>query len=683
MAYAEKYYLNGTSPGGVGFHISLQKDGYGGSTSDLSLRFNGLRITYQEEDPIIGLSASLVIFNDKDNWYDLDDITSLEEKEFKIVIDASYNDEEVTLFDGFINSQTISQTYLNNSTINLTGSTYLSKLKNTTPVLVNTIEKRTLIDFIIDSINLTEKTDDIRINCTLDPSGGTLTSEKTCFNICGLDTEVFWKNNEDKEDGTSIIKNILVALGSTIYWWNGKWYIERYPDIWTTDGSKNWVEYDYDSSYGYGDTGTLININEASTNLPINSLGSNNLGFVGASQKRNTIPGLQYLEINSKQNSYLNLTIGDFFAAEWDSYDLGTVPSPPKRGWKYPIGNITEASLNCERLTEPYQQIFNPANLTCWGTGLWYNDWGWGENNDMTGYGINTAFKVTVSDSSAGPTTLNINFKWCNKSASGYSNWWGNPNGYVQWYRLYWYLRNPSGEYYILWDEDHERWYRTYSSTPQGGSQYIELTPDEVDQTTGVYKGSLSIPLTDVSGGTTGDQDFIFSANYSTYRFESAVVQSTNWQTENVYGDFEITVSAPAQPNRIIGELNNRVLNKKKIDLKIFDIESLNYKNGFFTDSDFTTRTTYWTDDDGVKFLPLNWWLMHDKYQLLNRNRKKITGNLHCVGFIKPNSMWYDTADPSIRKYITSAYSYDVGTDMYNITFNEYDNTETINFNEV
>ena len=66
---------------------------------------------------------------------------------------------------------------------------------------------------------------------------------------------------------------------------------------------------------------------------------------------------------------------------------------------------------------------------------------------------------------------------------------------------------------------------------------------------------------------------------------------------------------------------------------------------------------------------------------LHNRNRRKIDGTLKYTGFLKPFSMWVDTYDPSIRKYLLTDYTYNVGDDTYKCSWLEYDNSETINLN--
>ena len=719
MAYAEKYYMRGTSPKGVGFRISLLKNGYGGGTTELNLNMESLRLDYKHSDwfrPIIGNSCSFSIFNDASTtlgWYDLEDITTLEEREFQITIDASYNGEEAKLFDGWINSDVVTQKYYQKSTIKLTGSNYLAKLDGDFhPSIINTIAKRSFIDIINETLKLTGKSDNIRVNNTLDPSEGTLSSGKTAFNIAGVDTEVFWKNNIERESGKKIIDNILTPLDSYVYWWDDMWYIQRYVDIWTTDGSKNWVEYDQDASYGYGDTGTLLNINEVSTNLPISStdIGDDpSIGFIKGSQIKSNIPGLQNLIIKQDQKAYLNLTTNDFTNINATG-QVSSVTYPAKRTWDcYYIDNgktgttwwfpgftgesgditYTDTSLGYGWFPTydddtsiyrfpgmTYQSISNAIFRA--GAPVYFVG-GVDQYKDKNRSSLSTRFDVTVEDKD---TALNLKWKF---APIGMNPFPYDPPGYGQWdYRCKFILRNPPGNNYIVYRPDEDVW--DYTSSFLDASSYVILEGANDFGDDGVAEVSITVPIGDVSGWTfTGDTDLVLSIMGEDIR----QYDEDEWRGEGsypgyaYYGDVEITASGNPQNNKFTSVVSNTTLNEKTVTMAIFDLGSLNYRNGIFTGTDLDTRTTEWTDDAAAENYPLYQWLIKDRWQLYNRNRKKITGTMRYPGFIKPLSMWYDNSDPSIRQYVLTSYTYNIGTDNYKGTWLEYDNSETININIV
>lgn len=712
MAFVEKYYIEHTSPAGVGFRVSIKKDGFSGDARRLYLEYNGIKIDHKHDDwfePIIGQSATLSIINDASNWYDLEDLATLDEREFRITIDASYDDASICLFDGWINSDIVTQNYLNKSIIDLTASNYVSKLEDVHPTMVdNTPEVRSFIDILNETIRLTGKTDNIRVRNFLDPSGGILTPQKTCFNICGCNTENFWENNIDRLGGTQIIEEILKPFDTYLYWWNGKWYLERYADIWVNDGSKAYVEYSTDASYNYLGKGTAITVSETSTALPV-ATSSNSLAFLNGTQSISMIPGLKYLEINTKLDSYLNMINPDLSRVQ--GYDAHAMYMyPPLRGW-YAFQSVYQpgtydidypgyhyGGFMMENVSTGYMLTTEPTFFGPWqypgmrfatignaiyrlGWPIWRDGTGAQVGSALYNYhSLSTRFRTTITrkvDSSVGGDGTVLNVKW--KFGSPYPG----AGGVAAWdHRLFYFVRIAPGQRFIRYDQTGNYW--KYTTSIIDGSSYIDVPGSDFNPDTAVCEVSVDIPIGDVSGWTSvgglgsGDFDIVFG-------LMGELMSPTG--TDNYYasplfawyGDFQITGNADLQDNRWTGTLDSNTLNKKSVDLRIFDVDDLNYRNGILTGPNLDERTTYWCEYDGSKGYPLVKWLIHDRFQLYNRNRRKIQGSLRYPGFLKPMSMWYDSYDPSQRQYLLTSYTYNVGDDEYKCTFLEYDNTEDVN----
>ncbi len=709
MAYTEKYYLEHISIGGVGYRISLQKNDYSGNPIRLKLAGNnGLQIDYKHDGwfkPLIGQTCSLNILNDSSNWYDLEDIATLDEKEFKIVVNASLGTEEVVLFNGFINSNVVTQKYLENSIIKLTASNYISKLNNTHPIIIDEIDRRSILDVINDTLKLTGKSDNIRLNCSLDPSGATLTNTRSCFNTCAVDTEVFWENNIDKNGGEEILESLLIPFDCYLYWWNEKWYIQRYADVWVNDGSKYYIEYSADLSYGYSDDGSLVNIYEPSIYLPISSF--TDKAFTGGSQSISMIPGLQFLEINAETEQYINLTGWDLAEVNITS-QTPTVTYPKIKGWDvyasynktngiyfpgYQSNGFFEVSTGYNvRETYPFLGLapMKPGNpYKTIGNAIYRYGWparfsgGVFQNNEYDYGSLSTRFRMTINnekdfvDASLGSaTTLNIKFK--------YASIYPGSGGFSAYdHRLIYWLRVPPGNRYIVYEPNGDYWKFSTSSSFKDVSCHVDIGGSDFNPDTGVAEVNIDIPIGDVSGWTLGSGDFeLIWGITSGDRISPA--GANNYHAYNLfayYGDFRISANSGLQNNRLTAEINNKVLNKETVNLKVFDVDNLNYRNGIFYGSSWENRTTYWTDKDALQYYSLQEWLIHDRFQLYNRNRRKIDGTLKYAGFLKPFSMWVDTYDPSIRKYLLTDYTYNVGDDTYKCSWLEYDNSETINLN--
>jgi len=708
MSYTEKYYVAGTSKRGVGYRVSIQKKDYDGSASRLHLLSDGVTVDYKHDswfNPIIGQSASFSILNNASNWYDLEDIATLNEKEFRVVINASDSTTHVTLFDGFINSDVVTQKYLNNSKITLTASNYISKLDNVHPTIIDTTGRESLINLINESLKLTGKANDIRVNCTLEPSGTypgpMVTDTKTVFNLTGVDKEIFWKNDNERNSAKEIITDILKPLDCYIYWWNDRWYIERYPDAWPDANQKHYTIYDVDLSYGYEDNGGEIDFGETPVTLPITSF--TDKAFIGQSQNISMIPGLQYLEIKNDIEEYINLT----------SPDLGIVKRrnltaeamyPPLRGWeayystipfdgyKYPgyyIGsNLLNPSIGYRFDREqpfptlpnyylypgmPYKTIGN----SIYRYDIPRDDDGVGDNSRAS---LCTRFRMTIydekttDDSSAGlGTTLNLKWKFAPLYAS-------LPSTNIYDYQCNFFIRIPPGGRYVAYNTDDQSYY--YTTLFSNALIHKEIKKSDLDDNNGIAEINIDIPMGKITDWPLGSGDF--DIIFGLMGEETSLEDANNYTGTNLYahyGDFKISANSGLQNNRILAEINNNVLNKETIDLRIFDIDNLNYKNGLFYGETYENRTMLWIDEDISTYYSLSNLLIRDKFQLFNKNRRKIDGTLHYPMIMKPFTSWIDTADPSERHYLLTDYTYNITEDSYKCSWLEYDNTQVVNLN--
>ena len=710
MAYATKYVAHFQSVGNITTTVQLQKDGWAGGVTEIYLALKGLKIDYKWSDwgkPIIGQSCSLTIQNDA-SFYKLDDIMTLEEREFKILVDSSTaGGENIRLFNGWINSDVVSSKYLDKNIINITGSNYVDKLKNTHAPIVDKIQRTSMINVLGRTLALTGKDASIRINNTLDPSlSGVDWDVRTCFNVCGIDTENFWKNNEERDDGTKTIEKILTPLDSYLYIWDDVWYCERYADAWVNDGSMHYVEYvTTDASYGSSSNATNVRYNDVSTRLPVDC-STSDITFLGGSQTMSMIPGLQTLEIKADQKEYLNVTRNDFSEIEnralvpdvtypddreWNCY--WTDDGPPT-GWQFPgykwdvlspsigysyfkptdVSDLSPAQLAVGPFPgNTYQSISNAIYRygapQYWSGGVYqYN------NKDRAS--LSTAFRITVEDEG---TTLKINWKFAPIAMNG---------GYDSWdYRCRYSIRATPAGHFLYHNLDDDIW--QMESNVADASNWVEVLGANGDDfgDDGVAEVEVSIPISDVSGYADdvgwGDRKFVFNIMGEDIRQydESEYRTFSAYPSFAYYGDVVISITGNKNANSFVTEINKNVLDEKKITYEIFDIDSLNYRNGIFTGSSFTTRTEYWTDRDALQYQNLIEWGLSDRWRLYFKNRRKFVADFNYAGFIKPMTMWYDDYDSSTRNYLLMSYTYYPGEDIYKGSWYEYDNTETINLN--
>jgi len=688
MSYNTKYQINFHSQRGVNGAVYLKKDGYAGGITELKMSPGGLKIDYKFEDwfePVIGQSCTLNILNDLADYYDLDDLMTLDEREFQIVVDASDADgTSINLFNGWINSDTVEQRYFTKSFFKLTGSNYLSKLTGSIhPEILDSstrsYDRQALMNYINEGFQLTGKDTSIYVNCTLEPSTlSTMGTDQTLFNRAAIYPEVFWKDNVDRVPGLEMIEKILRPFDCYTYVWDNKWYIERYADARKDDGQKEYVIYNNDdTSVGFGDTFNTDIVSEPSTNM-------DELTYTNFSQNRSSIPGLKLLSIDLKQDYYDNLTINEFYNPAMRNVGAGVNNWAGQRRWDSMEGTISSgggpeglATVHNAGLFSPYQQITRPVVMLLYPNVYYDYDVNAGNNDSLKDWGIATVFECTITDpadTSLGTTSISLSWKWgCQTTAQAWD--WTNEN--LVEYKLHWWL-NVGGitNDYIMYDEGTSEWYVDYSGTRANCVQTITVTPDDLDQTTGVYEAQVQIPLSDVSDGYYGDTSFQFAIGHPT----------AEWNNGDIYfgqasyvGDVGIAVSGDLQENRYDYDVSmSNTLNEKKVELDIFDSTNLGLKNGLFTSYSWQDKTELWTDIDQLEYYDLAQWLAKTKLALYNRNRKKITSEAKYGSFLKPFSIWYDTGDPSIRPYILTKYSYTPDQDEYNLEWWEYDNETQI-----
>jgi len=649
MGYNIKYYTPWYSKYTQGMLFIDELDGTDPSTR-ITLLPEGMQIKYDFtdwNDPIVKLNSTLQILNDRDDFYDLLDLVSNEERQFQVRIYDT--DNSINLFTGFINTATANEKYRHNAPLKVTASNYLSKLRDIHPTIVDTIDRRSIIDILNETLKLTGKEDPIRVNMGLyEDSLSYGFGYGKAFNRCGISTENFWQNNIERDGGLDIIEKILIPFDNYIYWYDGAWYVERYDDIWE-EPVKEFIEYQPDTSYDYGTTGEDVSILDSSINIK-------SLCFLEDAPTIGFIPGLNKIEVKLEGIPFSNLT-NPF---EPDNATFTTQPNP--RYW-YPtytkewVYYHTAGSASFPYIG-PYKTFKN----------AWLRAGGYSPSDSSTGCA--TKFKMTI-DPSAG-TALKISLRWLPVVTGGTQNE-ADYDFYIRYY-----LKDYTGTYgtmYIMYDDDNSRWYR-------GSEPYIEDAINTHNVSGSDFKGTIplettiDIDLSDPSVGLSGDKTFIFGMMVGYYA-DAGDTPDTPLLGE-YQGDYQIAATGDFQNNLITGTLNNAFINKKEIECTIYDIESLNYANGIFFNSEYSARSNFWTED-GITAYPLTDMLISNKAQLYANTRQKITGTIRSETPIRPFSLYYDSSQ-GYKQFVLTAYDYNVLKDEYRCTWNEY-NTELTNIN--
>lgn len=676
--YNERYNIDWISKTNQG-KIYIDKVDSIVASEQLILAKDGIEINTKFDDwnePIFKQNAQITIQNDASTvsrFFELLPLMSAEEREYRVRINQT-SPSAKKLFEGFLNSDVNEQGYLNRQSIRLVASNYIQKLEYVTPTSIETIQKKSLIDVISETLNLTGKDSSIRVNMNICPSGDTIGTTKTALNLCSLDTEVFWQNNIKKDNGLEILKKTLKPFDSYLYWWDGNWYIERYEDLYKYP--QHYVTYRPDISYGYTSTATSVNTYDVSSNFSVSGL------FIERSQLISITPGLNKIEIELNDVLYGSLMNSDLSgmtstAIMWVKDRTWGFNDDPYYHFYKPGEPLYDFGL-MSGLGKPFLSMENAAGMyidMLWqgrplgpGQGTRLNDYAWQQGV------IYTTFKCTVEPPTvANPTVLNLEWKWRPKQQYVETH---PPYAGADTFTLRWYL-NLTNQLKFVCQDPSLNWY-IKNGTEAESFQSFTINYSDLDvKKDYIYTAKIAIPLTDVSGNLlTGDQTFTFALLMPSYHWTN---NESYLSDINYWGDIKATTNAASQDNLIKGEINNKFLNKKTIGLDLFDISNLNYKNGIYTGTTSSQRTSLWYDDAGV-YLPLEHMLIKNKSQLYYKSRQQISSTVISSDFLKPFSMWYDSNQPE-KKYVLTGYSYRPTQNQYDCVWSEYDNTTLVNLN--
>lgn len=659
-------------------NIYIKKKDYVGESITLKLMEKGIDYNVNLggnflENRIVKQNISFQILNDAPNFFNYIDLFEIDEREFQVLVIIYDYDTQITLFDGWLDSDVTEQKYIHNSTIRLTASNYLSKLDNISPTIINSLGYKTsLIDIVNDSLKLTGKENNIIINNSLFPTNQTYDDNKTIYNVIGVDNELFWKNNEEKEFAIDIIKNILISTDSYIYWFDNKWWIERYGDIGKT--LKNVNEYDNSLSYNYNDT---------TPSLPYGTIERDiqSLTFLDKQQSIQMIPGLKQFNIKLNYNEYNNLTINDFSDAieEYTGW-----PTPDLRKWKYWQGN-SYLFYNYPK----YKMINSIMRTDC------EVDINYTPHEDINYFeyhrGLSTKIKCTIT-----PTTI-LELEW--KSATNrWNGYFQRPEPSEMFINYMYYLRIAGTDLFIVKNNDTNEWYIRKTWEKDGcnrmrvnSSNAIVYNKEDIDYFLNKVTETINIgeiyKLYDVGAdqwnydySLSGDFEIILNIGVSIFDRNDGVYAQL---LDEYIGDVIISAKDTNDyPNLIEYNISASTLNKKEIDFNLFEIPNLNFKNGLFTNNNYTDRVLSFNENGGSVNYDLPDWFAYSKFQLYNKNRKKITGTIkHQGNILKPFDIFYDSYDNN-RKYLLVDFTYYPTIDRYKVTFLEYNNNEDILINE-
>lgn len=578
--FGNVYWAGWSSPSGARGYLYINERGVIATPAKLLLKADSLQINYNFSDwnePIIGLQAQFEIINDRDDFFELMPLLIAQEGQYNIQI-TIISPYEATLFDGFLNCDTIKQKYLHRQSIAFTASNYILKLENLNVTEINTLQNLPIINAIDSILQSTGSFFNIRINSTLHATGDLLGALDTLFNKNGFYTEVFWEDNVTRVNSLEILKAILTSFDCYIYWFDGFWYIERYEDLGKT--TITYIEYITGSTYGPTIPGSS-SFEKTQTAIDVHSIHITN-----QSQNLSTIPGYKEIEIDLDDKRMFNLLIPDLTKAETSTIN----PTPSLRKWLY----TEDAKVTWDTFGKVHSTILNSVKRTVPNAHI-------STGRIQPNIGLSSMFLITIESQ----TEITLQFKFGVTGAAFDRSKWD--------FYFHYYIRENGTSNYLTNNND------VWSLSPQvseiNGMQKTMISGSSFDPITFVAEVSVSIPIGQATaykdgipnGKLLGDKKFIVFIG-SEMIVASGVIPGDSWNYDEIdqaeyawIGDIAISTTGINQPNIIKGKVNDSgFLNKKTIKLLLYDSDSYDYKNGILRGDSLEYRTEGWGDAGGA-----------------------------------------------------------------------------------
>lgn len=616
--------------------VKLYKDDYTGAATDIKVVSVFIDVNYQDDKiPIIGQGAKIVFIN-QGSFNDFDDLLTMYEKQFKCVIE--WNSQVV--FEGFSICDLNEQQFLPYAAITVQFTNYLRRLGGDYLTILNTIENRTdLLTIIQDALERTGLEYDLYVNSTLFEVGMNAESTDSFLPQTTVENIVFYENLDEYQNTYDVLNKILFPFGAFIYAYGQRWVIERIENI---NRIGDWVYYGLLSSDATSTPSLLQTLNKQNGDFE----------YINTSQNVQYNSGFQTLKLQLQDKAFETLVINNFTTDNIETVADGNPASGELASRTWYINENVTGVITGANYKEIQKYIYGFGGAVA----AWANR------------GIFYVFSMQyISGLAAMEMTLNYKI----------SRGPGDPYQFQQ-IQARFFIRVNSGD-----GAD-----QYLKETTDGGlelsvSEYIFTIDFNQGDNSTILSVSKVFPMGDiyVGLGTPKIQDFILGILPVYYTTDG----SNWWYVEDIYvGDVEVKAELEAIDNEITVELNENFIKEETISLDLFDLDDIQYVNGFMlTDG---TKTTTW-DTTGTStggYESLVDLFIKDKFRKYSKTNRKLTANILCDNHIKPfailsdDNLYEDSADDIIN-FIVTRYSWDLVNGIYhNLEAEEYPDTEIL-----
>lgn len=674
MAYDLKYQSDFYNIFSTLVSIKFYKRDYG-VHDVINLRTTDVEIEVNYQDrytPIIGTGARVVIVNEGDFDYLEDLLTSLE-KEFLCTI--TYNG--LLVFQGFSICDLNEQQFLPKARIVLQFTDYLRRIDGLyLECLKNISGRTTILEVLQETLTEINLDNALYVNSTLFEENMENGATDTFLEQTYFENNMIYSSSNEYDDAGGTINKLLKSVGAFIYSSGNKWIIERQEDI-SRDG--NWVVFsDIELSSGT-DTGTSTGSLKQSYNKQSDSDGRGDFDYVDTSQIVVYDSGLKTLILDLQTKQYGSLVFNDF------SVNMDTVAD------QVPVAGSLDLRKwyiheNAIGLTTGYvfrgintwlRWTYNPTDVNYADEGLYYN------------------FEVYFNITEESPTILTISYKFSIEIDPVVVNTvtsrfflivdGGTASGY--------YIapiQGPTGSYFINAD-----------NSPALNSEVFSVGGDPSGERT--FTVSVSFNLSDVilieqpspfpptylpsiweTLGNPVSQKFMLMV-YPPLVHLMGDPGPSIYTIVNYVGDFEVNITQEEILNRLKYHINEDFIKTETVDIEFFDLENVNFANGFlYTDDSAITeyhKTANWISENSTTAGPLMDIFAKNIFRNSYKTIHRLNGKILCDKYLKPFSIitddnLYGDSTGGILQLILLKYTWNLNNGTYDIEAEEYTDEE-------
>ena len=674
-------------------NIDILKSEYGGYPDSLTIAFEGIVLCVDTVDffgTIVTNSVDLTIINDKQDFYELDDLFTGTDHQYKIKI---YKDDFV-FFHGFIPCAVVEQVWLHKGEITLSATTNLNRLEEYIPTLFEVKGTYSILTVLFHILSYTNLDLPIYINCSLCEQ--TQSSGYPAFWQIYNETDLFYSDSTTIKDCKTILEYILAPFDCCIYYYNEGWYIERWKDM------KGYAE---TKLYHKFTSPSILDISYIEE-----PLGESLYPVIGAdlisierSQRIKHTPGIKKVEVT--QNETLKLNLVDYY---YDDIQLNSSMSeieqinPNFQYWE----SLDDSDINIvtghylEKMTN-YVKISNNwiDPEYDWGPVIWVYT---GSSNlydklRRSATGMYAKFKIKMNDiDSTNPSddvTTSINISFSVKFSDSFIETRGThikqyPTLYIFWIRFF--LRfDDNGTCKWVKYNDSESQYEMVTQADIASYGYdmpIIKVPfyyeNFTNKDTFYYEFSTSIALGNTVHNVVGDTpEFILGIiqlGYTNKQFSWESVLPNYVLKESIFGDIYVTANTEVDDNVITGEITDDFVTTEEDTLYMYDSINFSISNGLYLNEN-KDHTTAWNDIFNRDInIPLIQHFIQDRFQIYHSVRKNIISDFKYYGFLKPFQMVAGNVNGD-KIFCVNGYRYILDSDIYeDLTLMEYVNDEGI-----